>query len=243
MLLIAAAIRLVSLPRLVLHSVLCSSRAPRFFLSFRSRGTMYVRAHVYTHTHIYLHVYICIHGRCGSKSTHPPPADPSETPRKQSVHVNDRPSRSLSFPPHLRAGWARELQRWVAKESLRKEKERGRERERKRKRKRERSRPLALHSDEIFALSLCREILRIARLRVCARSDGRKQGERRREGDRERERSGEELAQLRGVGTETSLIPCVPSSGFIHFFPPDHQLARRCVAEKQLRFLLRICAR
>lgn len=52
-------------------------------------------------------------------------------------------------------------------------------REGEREKERERGRPLALRSDEIFALSLCREILRIARLRVCARSDGRKQRGRR----------------------------------------------------------------
>ena len=51
------------------------------------------------------YMYIYIEART-SKTREAKPTTPSHPPaasRKQSAHVNDRPPRPLSFPPHLRA--------------------------------------------------------------------------------------------------------------------------------------------
>lgn len=73
-----------------------------------------------------------------------PSVDPSTTQRKQSVHVNGRLPRPLSFPPHLRTEWAHGAATRAGEGCSEGVVESGREGDR--------PRPLTLHSDEIFAL-------------------------------------------------------------------------------------------
>lgn len=194
MLLIAAAIRLASPPRPgsapSLHPASpASSLCPlRFFPSIRSRGVCThtrVRAHIPPiHPPVFIHTYT----PTSSKSTHPPAADPSADPRKRSVHVNDRPPRPLSFPPHLRTEWAQELcnggvQKGVSREREEKKEreiERGGRGEKENEREKTSSSELCAARDEIFALSSAKYWVRV---RGSARRERwKKAGARKREG-------------------------------------------------------------